>query len=342
MRSNKRAAVLIGISTLSFSTAPVIISQLHALNPFLLGACWRAGLAIGCAFYLTIQHRHHFTGPGNARRITRQLTSPHLFLSCIGFHDYALLALAATQTTMAIAATVYNLYTILSVCLLALLFRNSARYQPITPATLLLLIAAFIGTAIVISAQHGRLTNPHAPAAMTALGLLTVIAAPTVGSLSFATLRWGFDAAQALESSNAELPCTVLATLIAAVVTIPVQLIIATTIAGAAIPTPPQQAGIALLAGMIVNPISSITLRAGNLMANNLAVNAVTYAAPLLTITWLHLLGMIQVPRPDYLMAGALIIAGSNLALTLESHVRVPGALLIMLVATCTAAPAIL
>ena len=85
----------------------------------------------------------------------------------------------------------------------------------------------------------------------------------------------------------------------------------------------------AATAGMALNTLSVIPWRAGNLMTSNLAVNAVSYATPPLTITWLTMLGITEVARPDLLVTGAVTITVANLALAVEDRLKSPGAALV-------------
>ena len=56
-----------------------------------------------------------------------------------------------------------------------------------------------------------------------------------------------------------------------------------------------------------------ILFRKANLIMDNLGINALAYASPVLSLVWLAVMGEIQVARLDLLLVGMGLILGANL-----------------------------
>ena len=75
---------------------------------------------------------------------------------------------------------------------------------------------------------------------------------------------------------------------------------------------------VALIAGLTF-VIPNVSWRLANLVSTTLAINALAYATPLLSLVWLALLSQIGAVRMDLLLLGALLIVASNVGVSLVS-----------------------
>ena len=75
---------------------------------------------------------------------------------------------------------------------------------------------------------------------------------------------------------------------------------------------------ITFVAGLIF-VIPNVTWRRANLVSTTMAINALAYATPLLSLAWLGLLSQVRVVRVDLLILGAILIVASNAAVSLVS-----------------------
>ena len=65
--------------------------------------------------------------------------------------------------------------------------------------------------------------------------------------------------------------------------------------------------------------IPNVSWRLANLVSTTLAINALAYATPLLSLVWLALLSQIGAVRMDLLLLGAVLIVASNVGVSLVS-----------------------
>ena len=79
---------------------------------------------------------------------------------------------------------------------------------------------------------------------------------------------------------------------------------------------------IGIIGGGFVQAFSSIFYRKAALSTDNLGINALGYAIPILSLMWLGLFSHIGVARVDYLVIGAAAIIVSNLLINFEAEIR--------------------
>ena len=79
---------------------------------------------------------------------------------------------------------------------------------------------------------------------------------------------------------------------------------------------------IGVIGGGFVQVFSSIFYRKAVLSTDNLGINAMGYAIPILSLMWLGLFSQIGVARVDYLIIGAAAIIVSNLLINFEAEIR--------------------
>ena len=75
-------------------------------------------------------------------------------------------------------------------------------------------------------------------------------------------------------------------------------------------------------AAAIVSSLGTIAFRYANLQAANLAVNAMQYLRPVLSLVWLAVFATITVVRPDWLWIGAALVIAANALINRRSAPR--------------------
>ena len=77
-----------------------------------------------------------------------------------------------------------------------------------------------------------------------------------------------------------------------------------------------------ILGGMSIHSLGIVLARKANLTTDNLGINAMSYATPVLSLMWLFAFAQTEVERWDYLIIGAAAIISSNLIINFEAEVR--------------------
>ena len=90
-------------------------------------------------------------------------------------------------------------------------------------------------------------------------------------------------------------------------------------------------AGIVFLAG------ATMLWRHANLITDNLGINAISYATPVLSLFWLFLFSQAEVARVDYLIIGAASIITTNLLINFKAEIKMGFKSLILAMWACGA-----
>ena len=323
---NVEAALYMAASTATFSLVPVIIGNSAIASPFLFGALWRAGLVVALFSYILAQHRHIFTNPESRKIIARNIRSPYMIATTAGQFDYVILAIAAQHISIAVASTVFNIYTMIAIYMMTLLFRGQGRYKPIPAAAIPLYLTGLLGVALTIFSETGNITLTNDDRGPSPQDIAITIATPIIAALAVGAIKWGTDLSSQIrqkaevpvdDTAHHELGYVLTASMIASAITVPINIALAIathTIQYATANTITT----AILGGMIINTCSIIPWRKANIITNNLGINAISYCTPILTLTWLFGLGRANVARPDYLIIGAMTIIGANILINTQ------------------------
>ena len=213
---------------------------------------------------------------------------------------------------------------ILLVFLVGRWFTARDRYVKPTPALVLLLTAGFAGVALVILSQGvggdgfygGTLVAPF-------LGFLLALCAALCIALSGLGVSWGIDVGKDLAAlPDLKFRRESLELFGALVVSFSASLLVAILAGSLALSGGeefrPGTLLVALIAGLTF-VIPNVSWRLANLVSTTLAINALAYATPLLSLVWLALLSQIGAVRMDPLLLGAVLIVASNVGVSLVS-----------------------
>ena len=214
--------------------------------------------------------------------------------------------------------------------LMSFLFKDSQRYRKISVDTVIFAFVAIAGVALVILSQNDtpqpllEVGNDFASFG-TLLGAFLVLMAAIGGAVRTpCTLKLGSLLADKYSDSEgretAEFVFATVMTCIALLITggvlCVIGFILSETISW-------HQLFYAIMGGFFVSSIGIVALRAANLTTDDLGVNALAYAAPLVTLVWLWMLSILDVPHPDYLVIGAMGIVASNLLINAVADKRI-------------------
>ena len=258
-----------------------------------------------------------------------------MVVSVMGNFGFVLFALGLHFVDVSIAAILYETWPLILMLLMYRLFldkdkdRDSQRYRPISPPTMIFLAVAIAGVALVILShsetpsllQSGwrDFANPE-----TLLGVFLVIMAGACAAANSACLlkagallARAHTHAESLETREIVFAAimTCIAQVIAAVTLCAVGVIAAETISL-------RQLLYASLGGCFVISIGIVAFRVANLKTDDLGVNAIAFATPLIALVLLWMFSSLETPHLDYLIVGAMGIVAANLLINAEADKR--------------------
>ena len=328
---NRRAAGYILLSVIGFSSVPLIVSwSASGETPFLFNAGLRMGHAIGYLLVLVAFYRELISSPRVLSIIWRSLCTWKwaILLTIVAYFDLGLFALATRFIDVSITAILFETSTLFIILLMAWLFRRESRYRNITPMMLLMLALAFAGFAFAVSSQSGEIGDIIGTGLPMLLpGIAIAIIGALVSSLSVFGVRWGANLSQELPSEatgdrpleSLDLFGLIAANLVVESVATPLNAAIG-IVAGEALSVSSLSL-IAAYAGTIL-VLSTIAWRKSNLLTDNLGINAMHYAIPVVALVWLFTFSQVHVARVDYLVVGAAAIITANLLINFEAEIR--------------------
>ena len=177
-----------------------------SLNPFLFGGGWRLGGAIGCGAFLLLRYpallREVWSmiyGSGGAEQPeTRQMVRDHfsmrrlnglsLVYSAFGKFDYALFAIAAQSVAISVVAVIFEIWPIVMILLMGMLFRDDPQYRRTGLGLFSMLCLCFVGIAFVTLAGGANLFGTEWQFAGIALAVAAALAG---GSKTAVLFKWG-------------------------------------------------------------------------------------------------------------------------------------------------------
>ena len=325
-----------------FSLVPLAINLSGGPQaPFLFNAWFRLGTAVGCTSFLVAFHWHTllekqivlligmrvFEGPSNKLIVG----------TIISTFDFALLAWSARYVDIAVSTILFEAWPVFMILFTHRLFREEGRYRNISPMMMGLTVLSLTGFLFAISSQVSDI-NSLAGFLHTLWsfweGVLLAVAAIICTMFFTSAWKWGVivneEVAQGPGDESLDLCFVVVAYLIASLVS----LLAAVGLASF------EGVGMSFR-GMVIASAAGIFLAIGNiswgkanLATDNLGINAMAYAVPVLSIMALSIIprflvwiGMVDVPqagvsRWDLLVIGAAAIIASNLLINFEVEVR--------------------
>ena len=316
------------LSVGGFSLIPLVLAQGAVENPFLFNTGWRLGFGGGLAFFLLVRHRTLFTDPGVWALILKRAPSWAILFAIISQFEYAIFSQSIRFIDVSVATILFETYHVLIILLTAWLFRSESRYRKIRLDMGLLLLLGFVGFGFVVSSEAGRVDWVDSSGLFVFLpGLLLALLSAGIAACSAFNLRWGADVSAELASNSqgrwtrddSDLFCVVVASVIANTVAIPLNLV-ASVVSDESLTANILLFGI--LWGFVINATANVAWRYANLITDNLGINALSYATPIISLVWLFLFAQVSVYRADYLIIGALAVASANLLINFEAEVR--------------------
>ena len=319
------------IAVVSFSVIPVLIELGDAEDsPFLFTSIQSFAVAIGVGAVILRIKRKLLLKWEVIEDTWSHCKTGLMLVSVIGYCGFVLFSLGLVFVDVSIAAILYATSPLFLMLLMSFLFKDSQRYRKISVDTVIFAFVAIAGVALVILSQNDtpqpllEVGNDFASSG-TLLGAFLVLMAAIGGAVRTpCTLKLGSLLADKYSDSEGRetgefvfaTVMTCIALLITGGVLCVIGFILSETISW-------NQLFYAIMGGFFVSSIGIVALRAANLTTDDLGVNALAYAAPLVTLVWLWMLSILDVPHLDYLVIGAMGIVASNLLINAVADKRI-------------------
>ena len=323
------------------SLAPLVLGFANGHEtPLMFSGMFRAGVSLGCLGFLLIAYPKQLLNGNTWSKVWELIKQPAsgglILLAVFGNFDYALFAWSVNFVDIAVAAILFETWPVFTIIFMALLFKEEKRYRKITLPTMMLVSLSLAGFILAISSQSTELvlSNTFSGRVLTGVGLIffSIIA----GTLFTFGIKWGSNLSEFLpgrtDSNRLELCGAVIALFIASSVSAltnsSIGLIFfsesvsftksAVTIFGTSFSAPL----IAIIGGALTQALGGAALRKANLSTDNLGINAIAYAIPVLSLVWLFSFSLADVARLDLLVIGTTAIIIANLLINVDLEVR--------------------
>ncbi len=310
-----------------YSTAPFVFAIGNSNNaPFLFAALIGFSSLISGSFFLVWFHqtkRENKTIKETLNTIRSKIYTKAFFWLSLDNFEFIFFAIALAYINVAVASILIAIQPIVTVAITAGLLKKHGRYKKITIQKWLLFTLAFIGAGFVVGSQSesfaaiaGDLFNPGA-----VIGISLVLISVLIGSAgSPYSLKLGIEATkETCGGKNDELFFSIAFLFVAWAVSSVLFFTIgvATNESFADINIYP-----AIAFGAFGQLLGSIFYRLAYLKTNNLGINSIRYLTPIITLVWLGLASLIDIPHFDWLVIGASAIIITNLLLNFETNIR--------------------
>ena len=337
---NPEALGYMAAASFSGSWIPLVVHLTQASQtPFLFNALLKAGVILGVLLFLASTSRTAHISIQDLHTIRKHIlvwpANRTIMVSTLGSLYYALFALSTRFIQIPVSTILFEMYPVGIIIAVSWLFRDTGRYNRLTPRVTPPVLLALTGLVFANASQlpgFGALTPAFLWTSL--IGITLVLLGIISASFAAFGLRWGADLNRELSPEpapirpesrpprprntqspsprprNLELQCTLLAVVIIAVLSIPPSIALGLA-SGETIDT--RTAIAALAAGFSANTALNITLRKAILITDNLGINAISFTTPVLSIIWLHLIANTSVARWDYLLIGTTAIIAANL-----------------------------
>ena len=332
------------IACIAYSLIPLVVHLAGGSQaPFLFNAWLRAGVVGGCLLFLMTFSRGVPLRAADVLLIGKRVlvwpANGPIIWAIVGSLDYALFAWSIKFIEISVAAILFEMYPVGIILLASWLFKGETRYRRITPTTALLVLFSVGGLVFANASQvagFGVLDLSFLWRSL--IGVTLVVAAIVAVALSVFGLRWGADLSEELSRGSdpraLELYCVVIALFVVSLVSIPVSLV-SGFVAGERMTSGAVLT--AVVGGAFANAVASVAWRKSVLTADNLGINAIGFAIPVLSLLWLYWIANADVARWDYLIIGATAIITGNLLINFEAEIRWGFKALILALGTCGA-----
>ena len=317
-----------------FALVPVVIAAGSGQNPLLINAAMRLGIALLLASILLIRFRNLLQDRETWRFLARRAATPEMAAILISYLDFAILGFAFRFIDPAAGAVIYEIWPIV---LTLIVHRfTGQRYQPLNRRTLLLIVGGFAGVALVLAGQTGgatplgqQLLARELTSSLTGAGL--ALTAALVTALTGFSWVWTHNSTAskrlpprlAMVGSRERNTLELFLLLIALVVANAAAALVNATLGVAygalsAEWADPATMALMVLGGAVSYGIASALWRLATTQTDRLGIHALSYATPLLAVCFLSATGLAGDISLPWLLAGAGVIIGTNVASSLQ------------------------
>ncbi len=312
-QNNKSALGFMLGAVVLYSIDPIAFSLGGANNaPFLFAALINFSSLISGLVFLVWWHRTKRKNQTVKETLgviySKFYTKAFFWLSMARF-QHIFFAMSLSYINVAVASVLAATKPLIMAAFTAWLFVEVGRYQKITAEKWLLFALAFIGAGFVVASQSenfgaivGDLLNQGA-----IIGVLLVVLSALIGGMgSPYSLKLGNEVSKETGGdTNDELFFTIAFMFVVwafgSILFFTIG--IATEESFADINIYP-----AILFGLLVQLLGAVFTRLANIKTDNLSINALGYAIPVVSLIWLGLASLIDVPHFDWLVIGATAI----------------------------------
>ena len=351
------------LSTLLFSTWPALLdNSLATTNPFVFNANLLTGKVVAVTAFLLIffpsllRWTDYTDGPKKRPfvSLTWELCrSRMMFWSVVANFAHMLFALSVRYIDTTVATIFHEASPILHMWLLAQLSkprtsssdelsREAQRYRKIGFASIALWMLALVGMAFVVAGSGSPDSETAESFTLAAFGVFLAAASGAAGALNAVHIRWGADLRRALNerqqeanssrrspSNNApivaerdaiELACIMTCYGIAAAAMAPISYGFGFATGGS---ITSQSSVLMIAAGILIFFSGHLLARWSFMKTEDLSINAVGYATPLLALLWLALFTEIdKINNTDLVILGAGAILAANILLQVQPELE--------------------
>ena len=325
-----RATRFMLVAVIGFSAIPVYIAVADTHRaPFVFTAFLYAGQFVGLGAYTLLTYRALFFRRRPLGVIARQVVRPTMLLTLTGYLNYAFYSWSTEYIDPAVTTVIFGGWTFTTVLFVGWTFRSERRYERTSGALVGFMLIGFAGFVLAILSQRADIFDfgqGAAPLIEVGIGVLLAVISMSMATLGSFVLKWGVETAQRVdavadhpyEQSELEVAGVLTGIVVAALVAIPVNLALGLARGESIISIPSggiagADYALAFGVGLFSLGFCTALFRRANLMTRNLGIIGMTYGTLPVSLLWLALLGEIDVERPLYLVAGAVLIVASNL-----------------------------
>ena len=329
MSRDRTALFYMLVSVLATSTIPLIIILGNGGDsPFFFTLMWRGAGILGILVALLVFFRQILTDHTARTVILRTCRSWAFVVMCVAELSFFFYVFSFGYIDPVIATILYGSSPIVVIVAGVLLFRAEGRFDNTPMGIALPLCVAFSGMVFLTLSQIGQSGSDHSLAGIWAqlLGLLMAILGATLAGIRIALhirvasqFRSDYRGSAPASDDDLEVFAILVFTIVVSALSLPV-FAIGSVAAGESVNA--TLLVVAGASGLLVSSVERIAFRKANLMTSNLGVNALTYVAPILALTWLFAFSLSGDIRIDYLVIGASAIIAGNLLIAFQADIR--------------------
>ena len=337
--SRSRGVLFMLMAVFAFSVIPVATELGDgASSPLLFTGLQSITLVIVLSLMLVAIDRKTLARPGVMTSIAAHCGTWMMLWSVLGYACFAMFVFALAFVDISIASTLISTTPVFHILLMSFLYRDSGRYSAVTGGKMAFVVVAMAGVVLVIL-SGGESRNPINTLGdgvfrvETLVGSALALIAAVGGAVRVVcTLRVG--TLLAVENATGgttrdEFVFGIVATVVALMAS-GAGLCVAGAVLAETMST--KQFLYATLSAVLFGWVGIVAIRVANISTDNLGVNAIAYLAPVLTLAWLWMFSILDVPHIDYLVLGALFIVAGNIVINAVARVAHRAAIATLLV----------